>query len=73
MDIRRRPLPRRDVPLGMVFDETLRGVVGQRRRQLLRRVDEEPHERDDQLQRWLPPLQLLHRSDGRGRRVIKQE
>ena len=54
------PMPRRDVSLSMVLHARVRGITGQRRRQLLRWMDEEPDECDDQLQRWLPTLQFLY-------------
>ena len=49
MDIRRRPAPRRVVSVGMGEHARIRDVAGQRRRELLRRMDEESDERHDQL------------------------
>ena len=65
MDFHRRPAARRNVSGGMVVHAWVRGVAGPRQRQLLRRMDEEPHECHDQLQRRLPSIQFLYRSDER--------
>ena len=50
VDLRGRQMPRGHVPLGMVLHAGVRGIPGQRRRQFLRWLDEESHERHDQLQ-----------------------
>ena len=49
----------------LVFHARVRGGSCSWRGQFLRRMDEKPHECDDQLQRRFPPLLLLHRGDGR--------
>ena len=63
MDLYQRQTSGRYVPFRMGVHATVRGVAGARQRQLLRRLDEESHERDDQLQRRFPAVQFLYRSN----------